>query len=431
MRPLPQVPLDSVSCESLLHHGRRYECLHGGECGQAMVDISKLVECSRTVDGKRAFTPARRAGQKFSASPTPSMVNAPPKATPKVLPCGYRKGWTGKKVKCGSCGGAEMNIFGCSVFGECSPAADVPGYQRCDGCFRRAPDPITPKLSTQVRLPACEREDGHGSHYNPSIIEWQGKTLFASRLGWAGSSVWLCELDADYQPIDGTLRELPISHWRAQQGVEDPRFFVWRGRLHLSVTGYDATTKGSTSIFIVQLSEALQVSNVWIPTYDKRRSWEKNWQFFEYAGDLHCVYEIAHDHHHVILKFDGDKGTEVARTKHSFHWTGAAMRGGASPLRIGGEFYSFFHSFVHDRRGLSVYGMGLYTFSAAPPFQVVRTIPGALLVPDSEVKGWNKSVVYPCGAMLRGDRFVISYGVHDRECRVVEFDRAEVEARLQ
>ncbi len=422
LAPLPVLPQNL--CTHLLEHGDRHGCNAGlARCEPAYVDASgaTMPACPRFHSYAKARDPHR------SSLPTVPAARPSP-----MQPCAFRGEPTSKLVACETCVGTQLKTFACSVFGECTiakPGFGVAGL--CAGCYRRQPEELKPERTIKLDMPSDPtREDGHGSHYNCSIIEWQGKTLLASRFGWNGSSVWLCELGPDYQPIAGTLRDLGITHAQAKRGVEDPRLFMFGGRLHIAVSGYDARQNGGTSLILARFDDCLNIEAVWIPQYEKRRNWEKNWAFFESAGALHSVYEIDQAGSHVVLRHDGDRATEAARTKHDYRWAGTAMRGGAPPVRVGGEMYHWFHSFTINRRGLVIYGLGLYTFAATSPFQIVRRLPGVVLLADAQIPAWSKSVLFPCGAILRDGQWVISYGQNDRECKLAFFDAREVEWRL-
>jgi predicted GH43/DUF377 family glycosyl hydrolase len=100
---------------------------------------------------------------------------------------------------------------------------------------------------------------------------------------------------------------------------------------------------------------------------------------------------------------------------------------------VGDEYYHFFHA-VQMVGGEPVYRLGLYTFSATPPFPIRRVVPGFLLSPDEHDRplGFHKRVVFPCGALLRDEgRWLVSYGYHDQECRLAIFSAAQIEQRLQ
>ena len=394
-----------IHCERMRKAGGKYSCTMHGAC--------KPVEDGTAVDKCKDF---RSAG--------PSMA-AVTKGKTVLSDCKYFGGkLTLPRVKCEECHGTMLDVFECKgPHGQCTPARQaVGGVKCCADCDQRQakgePDPIQPKLVVKIGLP---------EHYNCSIIEWRGETLLASRLGFTGSQVWLHGLDANYQPT--WSKALNVRVPGGMIGAEDPRLFVHDGQLHVAVTGYMAKTGPQiTSQLLVRLNDRLEVEKTWVPQYAKRHTWEKNWQPFSYDGAIHFVYTIDP---HVILRCEGENAIEVARTNHGFKLPKTTLRGGASPVRIGGEFYSFFHSFKTTKKGKAVYGIGLYTFAASAPFQLLRKIPRLIFTTDEAIDGWNKMVVFPCGAMFRDGKWIVSYGHQDRECRIVEFDAAEIEARLK
>lgn len=353
-------------------------------------------------------------------------------------PCDHLGRPTGKTVLCGTCKGrVELRTFSCVVHGECTQGKRVGDTACCVGCpddSRKVSPPAVAAVTTPTRLipertikidmPHVERADGHGDHYNCSIIRWRGKTLMASRLGWVGSSIWLCELGDDWQVVPGTLRDLGIQHPNAFRGVEDPRLFEFNGGLCLTFSGYDQDMQ-HTSLFWAVLTDDLRVESTHAPKYGKRRAWEKNWSAFEHNGKLHFVYSVSP---HVVLRVDGDQATEVARTTHDFAIPGHQLRGGAASVRIGGEWYSWFHTFGVTN-GVTTWGLGLYTFAATPPFQLTRKVQEIILTADPVEQ--PKNILYPCGAILRDGTWAISYGSQDRECWAAEFDARKVERALQ
>ena len=97
-------------------------------------------------------------------------------------------------------------------------------------------------------------------------------------------------------------------------------------------------------------------------------------------------------------------------------------------MRVGEEFYHFFHA-MFESGGHKTYAAGVYTFAAAPPFAIRRVAPIPVLLAETNAR--RQAVVFPCGALLRDDRWVISYGYHDQECRVAVIAAADIERLLR
>jgi predicted GH43/DUF377 family glycosyl hydrolase len=284
---------------------------------------------------------------------------------------------------------------------------------------RREPAAPLPQKVVRVGLPG---------RFNCSVLEHQGRLLVASRRGETGARLDLSELGADFQPR--WTRPLELGHRWAETAHEDPRLFHFRGRLHCAFLG--ATWDGRdwhVNQLVCRIGDDYRVEDVWLPEYADRTPVEKNWQFFEHEGELYSIYSVSP---HVILHHCDRRAKKFAETPARLHWPGCYLRGGAPPVRVGDEYYHFFHS-VDVRRAPKVYSMGLYTFEARPPFAVRRVAAGPILSPDDY--DWPPhliaSVVFPCGAVLRDGRWLISYGYHDYECRVAVFAADDLERRLR
>jgi predicted GH43/DUF377 family glycosyl hydrolase len=180
---------------------------------------------------------------------------------------------------------------------------------------------------------------------------------------------------------------------------------------------------------VCRLGDQFQVEAVWLPNYADRAPLEKNWQFFEHGRRLYSIYSVDP---HVVLRHEGRHAERVAATGHGYRWPGQHLRGGAPPVRVGDEYYHWFHSMRREDGDHFHYELGVYTFAARPPFRLRRGTPAALLSvnPEENIPGWNKSVIFPCGAMFRDGQWIISYGQDDRECRIAEFAAADVEKSL-
>jgi predicted GH43/DUF377 family glycosyl hydrolase len=348
----------------------------------------------------------------FVAAPARGIPAPPPKA--EAEPCIHLGEPTGDLVPCKSCKGTQLKVFECAIHGRCVQGDKQSELANCGGCRYRTTQKeyLTPERTIKFDL---------AEHFNAGLIEFQGRLLLATRYGWVGSRVFLHELDDELRVA--WSRDLRIRHPQAISGAEDPRLFVYQGKLHVAVTGYERVRTPRTSQLVARLSDHLHVEEVWAPEYADRQPWEKNWQFFEHNSRLLCVYSVRP---HVILEV-GAMATPVATMPHKFTLT-SAMRGGAPPVRVGDEWYHWFHTVAKEKE-FYTYGLGLYTFG--DDFAIRRHVPRVIMTASERVPGWNKSVVFPCGAALRGGKWLVSYGYHDRESRIAIFDAAQVERQLR
>jgi predicted GH43/DUF377 family glycosyl hydrolase len=268
-----------------------------------------------------------------------------------------------------------------------------------------------------------------GLRFNPSLIRWQDGYLFAFRNGWAGSEIFLQRMDARFRPFGEPVKLDLFHQQQANFGREDPRLFMFRGKLHVMYTGVvGKTTFLHTSVLYARLSDDLRVEQIFYPNYPKRNLWEKNWGVFEHDGSLYAVYSIAP---HRILRIDGEQAEMAYQTPTRVHWTEGEMRGGASPVLVGDEFWHFFHSRT-EPGGRITYHMGVYTFDAKPPFAIRRFLSEPIASADWNTKPADQyaGVLFPGGAVLDGERWTVAVGVHDRWSELRTFDKADLENRM-
>jgi predicted GH43/DUF377 family glycosyl hydrolase len=287
-------------------------------------------------------------------------------------------------------------------------------------------------VSTGPLQPLARHRIEHlaGTAFNGSLIRYQDRLLLAYRDGWGGSQIHVAELDEHLSPVRSTVL-VGLDHERVTVGREDPRLFVHQGKLHVAFAGV-ARPDGAiaTSALYARLTDDLRVEQVHYPHLAGRNRNEKNWSFFSHNNELYCTYAIAP--HHRILRVEGDRVVEAIETWNPARWTGGPLRGGASPVRVGDQYYHFFHGRVRTPRGV-VYNLGCYTFEARPPFRVLRSTVYPLLVADLETrpKPDSYAVLFTCGAVLDGNRWRISAGIHDSWIEVIDLDLLPVQARLE
>jgi predicted GH43/DUF377 family glycosyl hydrolase len=138
---------------------------------------------------------------------------------------------------------------------------------------------------------------------------------------------------------------------------------------------------------------------------------EKNWAWFWHDGSWHFVYSASP---HVVVKA-AKKRPEDFKTENKLNWKYGEIRGGTPPVRIGDEYFTFFHSSLPWRGRQKRYYMGAYAFEAKAPFRITKITPAALLRGSESDTRINRGplVVFPCGAVLENGTWTLTAGVND------------------
>ncbi len=354
-----------------------------------------------------------RTGEQPARAPVPVAAS---------LACVKRGAQTGA-VLCGTCAGrVELKVYACSGgHGACAVTAGA-GVKQCAQCAERRTG--WPKQYDEVNLwPGVP-----GKRFNPSIIRWRGDLLMCFRNGWKGSDLYIGRVTEEYEPT-GDATRLEIRHPDASYGREDPRLFVHKGQLHVVFAGVmGGKTFSHTNVLYACLGPNFEVEEVVHPRIEDRNTWEKNHAYFSHDGTLYGVYSIDP---HVILKIEDGKAVKVHSEPAGFPWAGGERRGGAGPVRVGNEYWHFFHDRV-TQDGLSTYRTGLYVFEAEPPFRPIRYVPDPLLWADHKTRpeGQYCAALFACGAVRTDDEWVVSHGAHDRWTELHKLKHAALEQRL-
>ena len=297
--------------------------------------------------------------------------------------------------------------------------------------------------------------------FNCAILRYNGKLILAYRRDIQKQlpKVYIAELGEDLVPYSNTEIKIPFTCPDGNRH-EDPRLFVFKGKLYMGF----ATVHGQYGVAsqgLVQLDASYKVKKVWYPNYKNNRSVaikgdvirevamgvfqtseaprdiEKNWIYFEYNDKLYFVYWF---NPHQIVEMSLRTGDAKLKYQSRFdigdRWKFGEIRGGTCPVKKGNYFYSFFHSslFMDDKDGKRVhmYYAGAYKFEAKPPFKVVAMTNTPLFQGDIDVNlnSWGALCVFPCGSILENSKWTVSYGYHDRECRIFTVKESELEKRL-
>ena len=345
-----------------------------------------------------------------------------------------------------SCSGADRCCRGCPDY----VAAPKTANGATGTVAARAESaPVAPSVVASLAPRVTQVDPAKLAHaadnrkFNCSVLSHEGRRLMAYRVGWTSSRIHIAELDAGtHQPT--STKPIELRHPRCAGGQEDPRLFSLAGVPHLAFAGLQwERGKLIVSQMLARLSPTLTAERIWEPRYTGRAyPMEKNWQFFETADDsrAYAVYTIRP---HKVLVLDIPAGTaemihETDEIPHDI-WPGWALRGGAAPVRVGDEFYCFFHGWrktpTDKGGGWYDYATGVYTFSAKRPFTPLRITREPVWVGDASKRHLNvtpnKCVLYPSGAIREGEKWIVSAGSQDSECLIGEFAASDIEAQLE
>jgi len=263
--------------------------------------------------------------------------------------------------------------------------------------------------------------------FNCSIIEFVGKLLMCYRMESKPFAtrimLGMVELDEQYMPKveTNTLLQLhsDLKGYAKGYHVEDPRLFIHDNSLYLSYTDGYQMAQAKIDPITLQATESFYIDK------PEQARTEKNWTFFSHDYELLSVYSI---NPHTIYKMNGPAWNQMHQVDFDTIWKWGEPRGGTSPIRIGNKYYSFFHSAVDIKHRGSKgrqYFMGMYVFSAIAPFKPIAISKEPIIageyMNDQIPRLSNKIyVVFPNGAIRKKDKWVVSFGYNDYECRLID-----------
>ena len=293
---------------------------------------------------------------------------------------------------------------------------------------------VPPRLRTTRIDPEKLIRGQSNAAFNGGMIRYKGRLLLAYRTSWADALCHIAEIaeDGNYTPTNNVTLHALRGHPHATFGREDPRLFVFRNRLHISFTALD-NWQGPTRVLYARLSDNLEVEEIFSPRYEFTNGWEKNWTFFEWQGELMCVYWPGPNH--IVLHIHQNRAYPFSETAWTLPWNGGShMAGGASPVLIGDKYYHWFHG-RHGGWDNGIYTQGVYTFEARPPFRPIACSPDPLLKGDPAWKlphqrGTEPAVVFPAGAFVENGRWIVTRGTQDMWVDVDEWSQVDLDNYL-
>ncbi|MDE3046203.1 MAG: hypothetical protein KGJ02_06125 [Verrucomicrobiota bacterium] len=290
---------------------------------------------------------------------------------------------------------------------------------------------ILPKYPTAFNPTLLKTEEGFLMlfRYCPDFIanEWN-------------SYIGLVLLNESFDPISAPqLLNTRWSESKIQSQSEDPRIFSYRGRNFVIFNDNMELQRPSTwqrrDMYLMEFLQSeghFYLSSPIKLTHEGKYNtqwWQKNWIPFEWNQTLFLIYSInPHDILYPNL-INGQCHT-VYETKTEFPWKWGTPRGSTPALLVDGEYLTFFHSGIYMASEASWdvelwhYFMGAYTFSAEPPFEIIKITPAPLIADGFYTKSYRpKRVIFPSGYVVAEPYIYVSYGKDDEELWVATLDK--------
>ena len=243
--------------------------------------------------------------------------------------------------------------------------------------------------------------------------------------------VWV---DEEMNPISSPAR-LQMEASSEFSKLQDPRLIAIKDRLHVVYSDRIPLDNGKEKrrVFIGDIEfEGNQFTlknarpfNSFEGEDEKRI--EKNWTPFAFEDELLLSYIPSP--HRILRPYPEEGRCEtVCQTNREFAWNLGELRGGTPSIWLEKEgcYLSFFHSskkvasIQSDKKVLTHYFMGAYTFEDHPPFAIKAIsespIFGENFYTKTAFKTWKfLKVVFPCGLIESADHLWVLYGKQDSE----------------
>jgi predicted GH43/DUF377 family glycosyl hydrolase len=230
-----------------------------------------------------------------------------------------------------------------------------------------------------------------------------------------------------------TLKEicLDIKEEYDFEQFEDPRVLIHENKIYISCATYSHDKFSLIHQKMIVLDENFNhIKNIHFKyglngkSIEENIGVEKNWTFFIHENRLMCIYKIDP---HIVVEFDWNgnvTGEYVSYEKVQNKWPYGICRGGTNPIYKEGLYHSFFHSSIYWKGNKRKYVMGKYAFESKPPFRICffdeKPIIWGNSIDQRINSKLNPLVVFPCGAILENNRFIVSFGINDEKTGIIK-----------
>jgi predicted GH43/DUF377 family glycosyl hydrolase len=276
--------------------------------------------------------------------------------------------------------------------------------------------------------------DGNKNAYNPSIIQFGDKLLTVSR--YHPKRAWPTRLAiSDGQTTSDILFPAELDGL----SFEDARLFHHQGKLMICYVLAKSLPVSNQFRCVMGYGMLVQREGRWhvekhIQPKFRNNDWSgmvKNWTPFEHDGKIHFIWGNAFNEQ-VIIQVDGDKVVEEIKSPEP-KWDYGEIRGGAI-VRHRDKLLRFFHSRTGavgwGAHGTFQYHVGAALMEAMPPFKTVAVSKWPILSGDERyvpgVFHWKPNCALVFGAVVKGDKILISCGRNDCLSELVELIESDL-----
>jgi hypothetical protein len=284
---------------------------------------------------------------------------------------------------------------------------------------------VTDAPTIEVRSVKTQQPNG----YNLALCDFRDASYMAYRYhpepkSWRTQVIIIC---------DGKEFPLRLPEQYKMHSHEDLRFFTHGGNLFASVTVARSRVSGQSLdpcivIYgeLVRDGEGYYLHN-WIVPKHPDNTWAKatkNTVFFEHEGKLMVTWNTYPNH--IVHRLDAQGNIATGWRTESPKCPFGSYRGGTQSLPFNGKRLRFCHAVQNNPKAVQYWGYSLCAcvFEPEPPFRIVSVSQQPILAGNEAyypgVPHWKPRIVFPLGAVARGDGWRVSIGRNDCECATVD-----------
>jgi GT2 family glycosyltransferase len=254
---------------------------------------------------------------------------------------------------------------------------------------------------------------------------------------YLSSENWLIHYDDCLRPLARTRLDdsaIRLQYREAMNGLEDGRLFLWKGDLWALFSGLERTRDGFLNTMMLSRVDGDRLTDARVLPSPHGQAREKNWMPWVVQDDLYLVYstqplEIYRVDKQGLVRVNGTE-TKVVKTK--------TLVSGSSQVIPWGEH---FLAVTHQRSRAPAASRFVQKYVMRDPDYQKKKVhfTHQLILLDSHFNIRSRSrpfkfetdgIEFCAGLATKGSRILISYGAMDERARLLELDRAEVDALL-